>query len=64
MENQSQHLTETQRNWLIECLQKIEKLSDGTLGNWKTDPLDFELKEDSKPICFRTCPVSKVYTKC
>ena len=51
MENQCQHLTVTQRNELLKLLQKFEELFDGTLGKWKTYPVDFGLKEDAKPIC-------------
>ena len=50
METQCQHLTTTQRNELLKLLQIFEELFDGTLGNWKTDPVDFELKEDANPI--------------
>ena len=41
MENQCQHLTETQRDELLKLSQKTKELFDGTLGTWKTDPLDF-----------------------
>ena len=41
METQWQHLTITQRNGLLKLLQKLEDLFDGTLGTWKTDPVDF-----------------------
>ena len=51
MENQCQNLTMIQHNELLELLQKFEELFDGTLGTWKTDPVDLELKEDVKPIC-------------
>ena len=50
MENQCQHLTMTQRNELLKLLQRSEELFNGTLGTWKTDPVEFELKEDAKPI--------------
>ena len=53
MENQCQHLTMTQRNELLKLLQKFEELFDGTLGTRKTDPVDFELKEDAKKIFSR-----------
>ena len=48
METQRQNLTMTQRNNLLKLLQKFEELFDGTLGTWKTYPVDFELKEDAK----------------
>ena len=44
METQCKHLTETQRNALLKLLQKSEELLDGTLGTWKTYPVNFELK--------------------
>ena len=50
---QCQHLTETQFNELLKILQKIEELSDGTLGTCKTDPEDSKIKEDAKPIWSR-----------
>ena len=44
METQCQHLTTTQRNDLLELLQKFEELCDGTIGTWKKYTVDFELK--------------------
>ena len=44
IENQCQHLTMTQRNELLKLLQIFKDFFDGTLGTWKTDPVDFELK--------------------
>ena len=60
METQFQYLTMTQRNEFIKLLQILEELFDRTLGTWKTDPVDFELKEDFKPISSRPYPVPKV----
>ena len=50
MENQCQHLTMTQRNDLLKLLYEFAGLFGGTLGTWKIDPLDFELKEYAKPL--------------
>ena len=61
MKNQCQHLTETQSNGLIKLLQSIEELFDGTLGTWKIDPVDFDLKEDAKPIFLIPYPVTKIH---
>ena len=44
MENQCQHLTMTQRNELQKLLQKFEEFFDGTIGTWKIEPIDLELK--------------------
>ena len=51
----------TQRNEPIKLLKKFDELFDGKLGTWKTDPVEFELKEDAKPICLQTYPVLKVH---
>ena len=61
MENQCQHLTMTQCNELLKLLHKFEELFDGTLGTWKTDTVEFKLKEYAKPICSITYPVLKVH---
>ena len=62
METQCQHLTITQRNDLLKLLlQKYEQLFDGTLGIWKTDPVEFKLKEYANPILSRPYPVPKVH---
>ena len=57
-----QHLTELQRRQLIKLLTEFESLFDGTLGDWKTTPVSFELKEGAKPFhARRAFPVPKVY---
>jgi hypothetical protein len=39
-------------------LKKFEHLFDGTLGNWRTDPADLELKnKNEKPYHARPYPV-------
>ena len=61
METQCQHITTTQHNELLKLLQILEELFDGTLGPWKIDPVDFELKEDAKPIFLCPHPVLNVH---
>ena len=61
MESQCQNLTRAQRNELIKLLKKLEELFNESLGIWKTDPVDFELKENTKPIFSQPYPVSKVH---
>ena len=39
----------------------FKKMFDGALGTWKTDPLEFEIKEDAKPICSRLYLVPKLH---
>ena len=61
MESQCQNITETQCNELLRLLQTFEELFDVKLGTRKTDPVEFELKSNTKPICSRPYPVPKVY---
>ena len=61
MENQCQHLIMTQLNELLKILQISEEFFDRTLGTWKTDTVDFELKEDEETIWPRPDPVPKVH---
>jgi hypothetical protein len=37
------HFDKTEQRHLLKLLQKFEDLFDGTLGTWKTDPVDLEL---------------------
>ena len=46
---------------MLEILQKIEELFDGTLGTWRINPVHFELNEYVKPIWLRPHPVSKLH---
>ena len=45
------HLTTTEYDRLLQVLKKFEDLFDGTLGTWNTNPAEFELKDDAKPVC-------------
>jgi hypothetical protein len=40
---------------------KYELLFDGTLGDWKTKPVSFQLKQGSKPYHGRAFPVPKIH---
>ena len=48
--NNCKHLSADQRNKLLQLLIKFESLFDGTLGDWRTKPVSFQLKEGSKPF--------------
>jgi hypothetical protein len=51
-------LTESERGGLQKLLTKFEPLFDGTLGEWKTEPIDLELKDlETKPYRARAYPV-------
>jgi hypothetical protein len=55
------HLSTDQKKKLLELLTKYELLFDGTLGDWKTKPVSFQLKEGVSPYHGRAFPVPKVH---
>ena len=55
------HLNERQKDMLLQVLLKFEKLFDGTLGDWDTDPVHFELKDGAKPYHGRPFPVPRIH---
>ena len=42
-------LSPSQQDKLLEVLTEFEDPFDGTLGDWKTEPVFFEFKEGTKP---------------
>ena len=63
MENSTSTSDRNTTKNLLELLQKSEELFDGTLGTWKTDPVDFKLIEDVKSICSQPYPVPELHEK-
>ena len=57
MKNQWQNLTKERQKHLLNLLQKNEDF----FGTWNTDPVDFDLKWNYKPICSRSYPLSTVH---
>jgi hypothetical protein len=52
------HLDKTEQRHLLKLLQKFEDLFDGTLGTWKTDPVELELIDPKvKPFNAKPYPV-------
>ena len=45
----------------FKLLKIIKELLYGKLGTWNIYPVDFELKQDVKPMCSRPYTVPKVY---
>jgi hypothetical protein len=43
------HLSTDQQKKLLQLLTKYQLLFDGTLGDWKTKPVSFQLKEGVSP---------------
>jgi hypothetical protein len=51
-------LRTNQQDKMHKLLKKFAHLFDGTLGNWKTDPVDLELKDrNEKPYHYKPYPV-------
>ena len=55
------HLSSNERFKLLEVLTEFEDLFDGTLGDWDTEPVSFELKEGAKPYHGRAFPSPQVH---
>jgi hypothetical protein len=55
------HLSADQQKKLLQLLKKYESLFDGTLGDWKTKPVSFQLKEGISPNHGRAFPVPKIH---
>jgi hypothetical protein len=52
------HLDKAERRQLLHLLQKYEDLFNGSLGAWKTDPIQLELKDPNvKPYHSKPYPV-------
>jgi hypothetical protein len=58
------HLEQAERRQLLHLLQKHEDLFDGSLGTWKTDPIQLELKDPNvKPCHAKPYPVPHSHEK-
>jgi hypothetical protein len=55
------HLSADHQKKLLQLLKKIKSLFDGTLGDWKTKPVSFQLKEGVSPYHGQFFPVPKVH---
>jgi hypothetical protein len=55
------YLTEQQREDLYYLMKKYENLFDGTLGTWKGDDYDIELRNDAKPYHARAFPSPRIH---
>ena len=52
-------LNDEETTLLLSLLKDVEDLFDGTLGDWATEPVDLELKADTKPFNRRYYPVPR-----
>ncbi len=55
------HLSADKQKKLLQILKKYESLFDGTLGDWKTKPISFQLKEGVSLYHGRAFPVPKIH---
>ncbi len=55
------HLKVDQQKKLLQLFKKYELFFDGTLGDWKTKPVSFQLKEGASPYHSRAFPVPKIH---
>jgi len=63
VKNNCQHLSAENQKKLLQLLVRFESLFDGTLGDWRTKPVSFQLREGASPYHGRAFPVPKKYTK-
>jgi hypothetical protein len=61
VKDKCRHLSAVQQKKLLQLLTKYESLFDGTLGDWKTKPVSFQLKEGLSPYHGQAFPVPKVH---
>ena len=61
--SQSKHIDNEQKQALLKLLKKYEHLFDGTLGDFKTEPVSIELKEGSEPYHGKAYPIPQIYEK-
>jgi hypothetical protein len=55
------HLSTDQQKKLLQLLKKYELLFDGTLGDWKTKLVSFQLQEGVSPYHGQAFPVPKIH---
>jgi hypothetical protein len=55
------HLRANQQKKLLQLLKKYESLFNGTLGDWKTKPVSFQLKEGGSLYHGQAFPVPKIH---
>ena len=51
----------SQQNRLLKLLLEFEELFDRTLGDWKTEPIKFQLKPGMAPYHGRAFPIPHIH---
>jgi hypothetical protein len=55
------HLDQREKDLVYKLLLKYEDIFDGTLGEWETEPVEFEMVDGAKPYSQRHYPVPHLY---
>ena len=55
------HLTKEQQEELYSLLKRHESLLDGTLGTWKGEDYNIELRHDTMPYHARAFPIPRIH---
>ncbi len=55
------HPSANHQKKFLQLLKKYESLFDGTLGDWKTKPVSFQLKEGTTAYHVQAVPVPKIH---
>jgi hypothetical protein len=55
------HLSTDQQKKILQLLMKYEPLFDGTLGDWRTKPVSFQLREGIPPYHDQAFRVPKIH---
>jgi hypothetical protein len=61
VKNNCKHLSAENQKKLLQLLVKFKSLFDGTLGDWRTKPISFQLKKGASPYHDRAFPVPKIH---
>ena len=61
VKNNCKHLSTNQQKKLLQLLMKYESLINGTLGDWRTKPVSFQLREGVSPYYSQAFPVPKIH---
>ena len=57
------YLTMSRQNRLLKLLLEFEELFGGTLGDWKTEPVKFQLKPGTAPYHGKAFPMPHIHLK-
>ena len=56
-----EQLSYSEKQRLLELLNKYETLFDGTLGHWTEEEYDIELRQDIEPYHAQLYPIPKMF---